>query len=81
MRYADDTILLSSTPEGLEKMILSVKQHSEKQNLFLNAKKTKIMRSDKTERATNIVIGGDTIEEVTYFDYLGSLLAQNGECL
>ena len=81
MRYADDTVLLSSTPEGLEKMILSVKQHSENQNLFLNAKKTKIMRSDKTERATNIVISGDTIEEVTDFDYLGSLLAQNGECL
>ena len=39
LRYADDTVLLSSTPEGLEKMIKSVKNHSEKQNLFLNAKK------------------------------------------
>ena len=79
LRYADDTVLLSSTPEGLEKMIKSVKNHSENQNLFLNAKKTKIMRTDKTERATNIVIGGDTIEEVIDFDYLGSLIAQNGD--
>ena len=39
LRYADDTVLLSCTPEGLEKMIKSVKNHSEKQNLFLNAKK------------------------------------------
>ena len=33
LRYADDTVLLSCTPEGLEKMIKSVKNHSEKQNL------------------------------------------------
>ena len=79
LRYADDTVLLSSTPEGLEKMIRSVKQHSEDQNLFLNAKKTKIMKTDKTERLTNIVIDGDTIEEVIDFDYLGSLIAQNGD--
>ena len=61
LRYADDTVLFSATPEGLEKMIRSVKQHSEDQNLFLNAKKTKIMKTDKTERTTNIVIDGDTI--------------------
>ena len=79
LRYADDTVLLSSTPEGLEKMIKSVKNHSETQNLFLNAKKTKIMRSDKTKRATNIIIEGDVIEEVDDFDYLGSLIAKNGD--
>ena len=33
------------------------------------------MKSDKTERTTNIEIDGDTIEEVTDFDYLGSLIA------
>ena len=79
LRYADDTVLLSSTPEGLEKIIRSVKQHSEEQNLFFNAKKTKIMKTVKTERTTNIVIDGDTIEEVTDFDYLGSLITQNGD--
>ncbi len=62
-------------------MIKSVKNHSENQNLFLNAKKTKIMKSDKTERATNIIIDGDKIEEVNNFDYLGSLITQNGDCI
>ena len=81
LRYADDTVLLSSTPEGLEKMIKTVKNHSENQNLFLNAKKTKIMKSDKTERATNIIIDGVKIEQVNDFDYLGSLIAQNGDCI
>ena len=79
LRYADDTVLLATTPEGLEKMIKTVKNHSENQNLFLNAKKTKIMKTDKTMRPTDIVIGGDLIEEVKDFDYLGSLITQNGE--
>ena len=79
IRYADDTVLFSSTPEGLEKMIRSVKHHSEDQNLYLNAKKTKIMKTDKTDRATNIIIGGDLVEEVTDFEYLGSLITQNGD--
>ena len=79
LRYADDTVLLSTTPSGLEKMIRSVKTHSESQNLFLNAKKTKIMRTDKTSVATNIIIGNDLIEEVPDFDYLGSLIANNGD--
>ena len=79
LRYADDTVLLSNTPEGLEKMINSVKHHSEEQNLFLNAKKTKIMRTDKTEKAADITIGNEQIEEVSDFDYLGSLIANNGD--
>ena len=79
LRYADDTVLLSSTTEGLEKMIKSVKKHSEEQNLSLNAKKTKIMRSDKTEQATHIIIGNDLIEEVVDFDYLGSLITNTGD--
>ena len=37
------------------------------------------MRSDKTKRVTNIIIGGDVIEEVDDFDYLGSLIAKNGD--
>ena len=60
-------------------MIRAVKTHSENQNLFLNAKKTKIMRTDKTTRATNIIIGNDVIEEVPDFDYLGSLITNNGD--
>ena len=74
-----DSVLLSTTPEGLEKMIRSVKLHSENQNIFLNAKKTKIMRTDKTSAATHIIIDNDLIEEVLDFDYLGSLITNNSD--
>ena len=50
LRYANDTTLLSSMASGLEKIILSVKSHSEVQNLYLNASKTKIMNTDKTKQ-------------------------------
>ena len=46
LRYADDTALLSTAPTGLEKLIKSVKEHSEEKGLFLNIKKTKIMDID-----------------------------------
>ena len=45
LRYADDT------PEGLRRLLQSVKTHSESSGLYLNAKKTKIMDLDKTYSA------------------------------
>ena len=47
----------------------------------MNAKKTKIMKLDKTEQATHIIIGNDLIEEVNDFDYLGSLITNSGDVI
>ena len=66
LRYANDT-LLSNTGSGLEKMILCVKNHSEVQNLYLNANKTKIMKTDQTK--TKIKINGAVFENVNKFEY------------
>ena len=46
--------------------------------MFFNAKKTKILRIDKTEMVTNTIFGNDLIVEVNEFDYLGSLITYNG---
>jgi hypothetical protein len=48
IRYADDTVLLSTSQSGLEKLIRSIQQHSEKKNIYLNATKTKIMPTVKS---------------------------------
>ena len=79
LRYADDTVLLSTSPEGLERLIKSIKEHSESQNLHLNANKTKIMKTDKTHRDPDIKIGNNEIEIVKEFNYLGSMLYNNGD--
>jgi hypothetical protein len=36
IRYSDDKVLLATSQSGLEKLIRSVQQHSEEQNLDLN---------------------------------------------
>ena len=78
LRYADDTVLLSTTPTGLEELINDVKEHSEKQNLYLNAKKTKIMKTDKSKQCPEIKVNNDTLEVVNEFQYLGTKLTHNG---
>ena len=48
LRYADVTLLFAQKPEGLHRLLQSVKTHSESSGLYLNAKKTKIMDLDKS---------------------------------
>lgn len=72
LRHADDTLLLSTTTEGLGKLIESVKENNGAQNLYLNAKKTKIMPTDKSQRLPDIKINGGKVEVVNEYQYLGT---------
>ena len=78
LRYADDTALLSTTTEGLKKLLEATKEHSESRNLMLNIKKTKIMDTDKCKTKTEIKIGDDIIENVEHFEYLGASFYGDG---
>ena len=69
LRYAYDTVLFSQTPEGLRRLLQSVKTHSESSGLYLNAKKTKIMDLGKSP-TTTIDVGGEQLENVNNFVYL-----------
>ena len=44
-RYADDTIFMAENEEELKRLLLKVKEESEKVGLQLNIQKTKIMAS------------------------------------
>ena len=55
----------------------SVKEESEKFGLKLNIQKTKIMGSGPI---SSWEIDGETIETVTYFIFLGSKIAADGDC-
>ena len=68
LRYSDDTVLLSTTHGGLKEIIRSVKTYSEEQNLYLNANKTKIMKTDKTQTKIDIKKENGTIEEIEEFE-------------
>ena len=45
LRFADDTTLMAESEEELEKLLMKVKEESEKVGLILNIQKTKIMAS------------------------------------
>ena len=44
-RYADDTTLMAESEEELKRLLMKVKEESEKVGLKLNIQKTKIMAS------------------------------------
>ena len=45
LRYADDTTLMAESEEELKRLLMKVKEKSEKAGLKLNIQKTKIMAS------------------------------------
>ena len=46
LRYADDTALMADSEKELKRLLMKVKEESEKADLKLNIQKTKIMASD-----------------------------------
>ena len=79
LKYAHDTGLFSTTPEGLNNLVQAVNQHSPTYKLAMNASKTKITELDKRQDNTNIVIDNIHVERVKSFQYLGSMLTTNGD--
>ena len=77
LRYADDTTLMAESEEELKSLLLKVKEGSEKVGLKLNIQKTKIMASGPI---TSWEIGGETVETVADFIFLGSRITADGDC-
>ena len=59
LRYADDTTLMAESEEELKRLLMKVKEESEKVGLKLNIQKTKIMASGPI---TSWQIDGETGE-------------------
>ena len=64
LRYADDTTLMAESEEGLNSLLMKVKQESEKVGLKLSIQKTKIMASGPI---TSWEIDGERVETVSDF--------------
>jgi len=77
LRYADDTTLMAEGKEELKRLLMKVKEESEKARLKLNIQKTKIMASSPI---TLWQIDGEIMETVTDFIFLGSKITADGDC-
>ena len=74
LRYADDVALIAGSTEELQDLVDRVRHESEKSGLFLNPKKTKVMKIRKKPNdndETIIKINNEPIENVKKFTYLG----------
>ena len=76
LRYADDITLMAESEE-LKRLLMKVKEESEKVGLKLNIQKTKIMTS---VHITSGQIDGETLETVRDFIFLGSKITADGDC-
>ena len=77
LRYADDTTLMAESKEELKRLLMKVKEETEKAGLKLNVQKTKIMASGPI---TSWQIDGETVETVSYFIFWGSNITADGDC-
>ena len=77
LRYADDTTLTAESEEELRRLLMKVKEESEKVGLNVNIQKTKIMASGPI---TSWQIDGETIETVTDFIWGASKITADSDC-
>ena len=77
LRYADDTTLMAESEEELKSLLMNMKEESEKVDLKLNIRKTKIMASGPI---TSWEIDGETVETVSDFILGGSKITADGDC-
>jgi hypothetical protein len=68
---------MAESEEELKRLLMKVKEESEKVGLKLNIQKMKIMASSPI---TSWEIGGKTVETVSDFIFLGSKITADGDC-
>ena len=76
LRYADDSTLMADSEAELKRLLMKVKEESEKVGLKFNIQKTKIMASGPI---TSWQIDGKTVETVSDFIFLGSKITADGD--
>ena len=77
LRYTNDTTLMAEGEEALKRLLLKVKEESEKASFKLNIQKTKIMDSSPIN---SWQIDGETVETVADFIFWGSKITVDGDC-
>ena len=78
--YADDLVLVSLSPEGLQRSLDKVSEYSARKSLTISIKKSKSMIFNVAGRLidTKFTINGETLEPVKSFCYLGFEVVPSG---
>ena len=77
LRYANNITLMAESEEELKRLLMKMKEESEKVGLKFNIQKTKIMASGPI---TSWEIDGETVETMSDFIFLCSKITADGDC-
>ena len=77
---ADDIAVLEKSWRGMQELISRVEVEAGAVGLRMNAVKTKVMMIGHVDPEQNIQAEENTIEDVTKFCYLGSVLSNDSSC-
>jgi len=78
LRYADDIVLITTTPTELQALLNRIRIAGMKYGLVINKGKTKVMATEGDN--TVITVDGDALQHVDHFQYLGALITEDGRC-
>ena len=82
VRFADDQATLASSVKGLQLMMGKMQESAGEYDMKINVKKTKVKKISKRpgEEFTIFLEGKQLSQESSHFNYLGSLITQDGSC-
>ena len=82
LMFADDLLLLSETPEGLQKSLDNLNQYCRNWQLSVNVKKTKVIifqQKNIPYTKSDFFINGKRIDKVLNYKYLGNIIESSGK--
>ena len=80
MKYADDLVVLAKEEKVLQDMIDKLTEIGRCYGMEINVEKTKVMRISRQPFPVKIMIDQKQLENVESFEYLGSMLTNDGRC-
>lgn len=82
MVYADDIVLIAETQQKLQQAITEWSETLKDKGLMVNTEKCKVMQMGKTDEDIEIIqieCNGKILEQVKSYEYLGTIIQQNGK--
>jgi hypothetical protein len=80
VKYADDLVLLAreeKVPQGMVDRLIEI---GRRYGMEMNVEKTKVMRISRQSSPIKIMIDQKQLENVEYFNYLGSMITNDARC-
>jgi hypothetical protein len=80
VKYADDFVLLAKEETVLQGMVDRIIEIGRRYGMEMNVEKTKVMKISRQPSPMKIMIHQKQLENVEYFNYLGSMKTSDARC-